>query len=61
MDTRADLSCEEEKIVNAGGEINSFYDVYEPETEEMYRSNCRLIGMPLDEDFEEFFEEFFNW
>lgn len=52
--TRADLSCKQEEIVNAGGAINSFYDVYEQKTEEEMQRRCkRLIGMPLAEDYEE--------
>lgn len=51
---RLDLSSEQQKIVNAGGRVNSFYDVYDDgRTEEEIQEYKRFLGMPLSEDYEE--------
>ncbi len=51
---RLDLSSEQQRIVNAGGKINSFYDVYDDDrTEGEMQEYKRFIGMPLSEDYDE--------
>ena len=51
---RLDLSSEQQKLVNAGGRVNSFYDVYDDgRIEEEIQEYKRFLGMPLSEDYEE--------
>lgn len=51
---RLDLSDEQQRIVDAGGRVNSFYDVYDDgRTEEEIQKYKRFLGMPLTEDYEE--------
>lgn len=51
---RLDLSSEQQRIVNAGGKINSVYDVYDDDrTEGEMQEYKRFIGMPLSEDYDE--------
>lgn len=51
---RLDLSSQQQRIVNAGGRVNSFYDVFDVDmTEEEMREYKRFIGMPLAEDYNE--------
>ncbi len=48
------LSNEQQRVVKAGGQANSFYDVYDDDmTEEERQQYKRLIGMPLAEDYDE--------
>ena len=51
---RLDLSNEQQRIVEAGGAVNSFYDVYDDDrTEEEWYEYKRFIGMPIPEDYDE--------
>lgn len=51
---RLDLSNEQQRIVNAGGKVNSFYDVYDDDrTEEEIQEYKRFLGIPLSENYDE--------
>ena len=54
---RLDLSNEQQRIVNAGGKVNSFYDVYDDDrTEEEIQEYKRFLGVPLSENYDELIE-----
>lgn len=48
------VSKEQQALINAGGRVNSFYDIFEDNrSEEELMNYKRFIGMPLYEDYDE--------